>query len=89
MSITPISVTQPKVRKEYHAGEKDVKTPNFYCRSCENNCDKHCSFYDRPVDPNYNRCFNHTFYHPIAIRFKAPSNLEEIVQKEEELKKVS
>ena len=40
------------------------KLPEHHCSSCERNIDKHCDFFNRYVEENYNRCWNHTEYRP-------------------------
>ena len=61
----------------------EPELPQFKCRSC-NNCDgNRCSFFNRKVEPNFNKCFNHTFYNPEAIKFVPTSNFEELVREEE------
>lgn len=68
---------------DYITGEKEVKAPQFFCRSCHSCNNNWCNFYNRHVVPRYNRCFNHTAYRPVALSFKAPNNLEEIIAREE------
>lgn len=63
--------------------EKEIKTPDFYCESCSKRCENRCTFYNRPIVKDYNRCFNHSAYAPITVAFKAPDNLEELVREEE------
>lgn len=80
-----------KTVKKYN---KEVKlkfpAPKYYCKTCAKCCNNRCKFFDRPIIPDYNRCYYHSKYSIIALKFKAPDNLEEIIQKEEEekLKKV-
>lgn len=63
--------------------EEAVKAPDFYCESCSKRCENRCTFYNRYIVKDYNRCFNHSLYAPTTITFKIPDNLEEIIQKEE------
>lgn len=63
-------------------GRKEISIPAFFCSSCTSCQGNYCSFYDRHVLPNLNRCKNHTYYHPMNIKFKAPKNLEEIMERE-------
>ena len=83
--IKPISETVIITRK-YHTtnGKKEVKTPDFYCESCEKRCGSRCTFYQRPVVADYNRCFNHSNYSPIQAVFKAKEDLEKIIEEEQE-----
>ena len=64
--------------------EEVVKAPKYFCSSCEKRCDNRCTFFHRPVVKDYNRCYYHSFYKPVAVVFKAPDNLEEIMEKEEQ-----
>lgn len=63
---------------------EEVKPPIYYCYSCSCFCNNRCNFFNRPVIKDYNKCFHHTFYHPISAVFKTPDNLEEIIKAEEE-----
>ena len=82
--IKPIPETVIITRK-YHTtnGKKEVKTPDFYCESCEKRCGNRCTFHQRPVVADYNRCFNHSNYNTINAVFKAPDNIEEIALENE------
>lgn len=64
-------------------GKKEIKTPDFFCASCEKRCDNWCSFFNRYIVKNYNRCYHHSFYSPVQATFKPAENLEEIIEKEE------
>lgn len=64
--------------------EKEIKTPDFYCESCEKRCGNRCTFYNRPIVKDYNRCFNHSNYSPIQAVFKAKEDLEKIIEEEQE-----
>lgn len=61
----------------------EVKTPKHFCQTCDKCDNNRCTFYNRPIVKDYNRCFNHSKYSPITVAFKAPDNLEEIVREEE------
>lgn len=53
--------------------EEAVITPKFLCGSCERcTSDNRCEFYQRPVEPTENKCFNHSTYtsSPIKAIFK-------------------
>ena len=57
--------------------------PKYTCKSCTKCSNKWCSFFNRRVEPTFNRCFSHTFYHTVTTKYKSPNNLEEIVKEEE------
>ena len=61
--------------------DKDI--PKYTCKSCTKCSNKWCSFFNRRVEPNFNKCFNHTFYYTVTTKYKSPNNLEEIVKEEE------
>ena len=65
-------------------GKKDIPTPSYYCRDCNKRCGNRCTFFSRPIDMNFNRCFNHSFYSPIHAAFRATANLEQIVIEQQE-----
>lgn len=53
--------------------------PKYFCATCTKLKDgNYCDCFQRPVDKDYNRCFNHSSYSPIVAVFKAPENIEEI-----------
>ena len=62
---------------------EEVKTPKHLCQSCSKCVENRCTFYNRPIVKDYNRCFNHSHYAPVTVAFKAPDNLEELVREEE------
>lgn len=72
--------------------------PKYYCKNCKS-CTRtggeiveglltavsyRCSFFDRRVNPNYNKCFSHSNYSPVHTKYKEPENLVELVLEEEE-----
>ena len=62
-------------------GRRDIATPNFYCRECSKiTGDSFCTFYQREVDPNRNRCYNHSYYLPFSTSFTVPPSLDENVE---------
>ena len=54
----------------------EIKQPKYFCKTCTKCIDKHCTVFKRYVEPDYNRCFNHSNYNPIAANFKPARNLE-------------
>ena len=38
------------------------RVPKYFCLSCTRCKDKRCDFFNRRVEPDYNRCFSHTNY---------------------------
>lgn len=78
-------ITIKKYNKEI---ELKFPAPKYFCNSCDRCYNKRCSFFDRPIIPDYNRCYYHSKYSPVAIKFKAPDNLEQIIKEEEEKKAI-
>lgn len=62
---------------------EEVKTPKYLCQNCTKCVDNRCTFYNRPIITDYNRCFNHSHYKPIAVALKTPDNSDEIIREEE------
>lgn len=61
--------------------------PKYYCATClklKNN--NYCDCFQRPVEAEYNRCYNHSNYKPVLAVFKAPDNIDEIAAEAEEKK---
>lgn len=49
--------------------EEKVPTPKFFCGTCTRcNTDSKCDYFQRRVEPNYNRCFNHSSYVSPSIK---------------------
>ena len=67
-----------------HKGAKLIKPPEHYCEDCTKRCLNRCTFFQRPVVKDWNRCFYHSYYSPVAASFRCPDNLEEIMKAEEE-----
>ena len=59
--------------------EKEQALPQYHCSSCEACSNKYCNVFDRRIEPDYNKCFNHTNYGNRQSVYQAPANLEEIV----------
>lgn len=51
-------------------GEKDIETPKYTCKSCKrcNVAEKRCNFHQRRIEPNYNKCFEHSVYSSSPIK---------------------
>jgi hypothetical protein len=64
--------------------EKQNPQPKKRCETCKK-LDKNsrCDCYNRPMKPDYNRCFNHSDYNPNSFNFKAPDNIEQIALENE------
>lgn len=77
--FTP-SVTIPKEFKQ----KNEENVPKYFCKTCTKCSNKYCSFFNRRVDPKYNRCFNHSNYHPVATSYVSPVNIKEIALANEE-----
>ncbi len=65
--------------------QKEEKIPTFHCISCMRCKDKRCDFFNRYVETDYNKCFNHSNYidtpnihyiPPSATFFKEIQNME-------------
>ena len=69
-------------------GILNKNTPMYFCLSCRSRSKNRCKFFDTPVVLNYNRCFYHSKYKPVAKRYKKPANLEQIIAEEEKRKYV-
>lgn len=53
--------------------------PKYFCVTCTKLKDGNfCDCFQRRVEADYNRCFNHSNYNPVLAVFKAPENIEEI-----------
>lgn len=61
----------------------EIQVPKYFCMSCKKRLNNRCSFFNRPVIKDYNRCFYHTNYSPVSAAFRIPDNLEEIMREEE------
>jgi len=59
---------------------KKENLPKYYCSSCTKCVRSTCLFYNRRVDPKYNRCFNHSNYHTVATQYKSPCNIADIAE---------
>ena len=75
--FTP-SVTIPEELKN-----KEQPLPKYLCKSCTKCEENRCTFYNRPIIKDYNRCFNHSNYHPVASKYVSPVNIEDIALEEE------
>lgn len=65
--------------------ETTLPQPKYYCATCAKlKNGNFCDCFQRPVEADYNRCYNHSNYKPILAIFKAPENIEEIAQANEE-----
>lgn len=64
----------------YNRKENEELFPKFLCKSCTKCVDKRCTFYNRPVEKTFNRCFNHSNYHTVATRYQSPEQIETIAE---------
>lgn len=64
--------------------EQEVIPPKYHCSSCTKCAKNWCSFFNRHIEKDFNRCFNHSNYSPILASFKPQKNLEELIEKEQE-----
>lgn len=83
--IMILSVAQASKREKV---TKLPQIPKYHCASCKKQCDGWCSFFNRHVVLDYNKCFNHSFYNQLT-KYVEPPRLKEIVMEEyeEELRK--
>ena len=75
---------QPKPKRSYHLGEAEIETPRYFCKTCNKRNGNNCACFQRPIEPDFNRCFNHSNYKPILAVFQVRSDLEELIQEEQE-----
>lgn len=53
---------------------KDIPTPKYHCASCAKmNSELRCDVFERRVEPDYNKCFNHSHYQPSFKSYVSPS----------------
>ena len=64
--------------------ELDVKPPKFHCNSCTKRVENRCTFFNRHIEPDLNKCYYHSNYSPVLASFKVQENLDELVEKEQE-----
>lgn len=69
MSLQPISggvlkTPQTRIRRTYKE-INEIEVPKETCSTCTTCIDSTCSFFGRRVEPDYNRCFNHSKYKPV------------------------
>jgi hypothetical protein len=57
--------------------EEEQPIPKYYCETCDKCKDNRCDTFNRYVDPEYNKCFYHTYYKPIPVVFKPSIDLKE------------
>lgn len=82
MNVQPIKKVA-RIRKTYKEAH-EIPQPKHYCSTCAKlKSDKTCILFERRVEPDYNRCFFHSYYSPIEASFKVSANLEEIIKEEE------
>ncbi len=72
-SITPYNNCVSRKKEEQ-------PTPKYYCESCDKCKDNRCETFNRYVEPEYNRCFYHTYYKPIPVKFRPAADCYEIKQ---------
>ena len=76
-------ITQLSPQAQSFVKQTTQPTPKYFCATCvklKDGC--FCDCFQRPVDAEHNRCFNHSNYSPRKIVFKAPDNLIEIMERE-------
>ena len=60
--------------------EREVAKPKFVCATCVKlSADNGCPVFQRPVEPDYNRCFYHSSYQPVVVIFRPVKNLDTMV----------
>lgn len=78
---------QPLLTKQQVPQRKEQPQPKYYCATClKLKNDNLCDCFQRRVEPDYNRCFNHSNYKPVLTVFKAADNIEEIAPANERKK---
>lgn len=88
MQVTPVMTKKTYNRITDKNGQRQEKLPEFYCMSCNNKqADNYCNCFKRHIDPQYNKCFNHSNYISVPTTFKPNPELDEIVRQEAEEQK--
>jgi hypothetical protein len=77
-------ITQLSPQAQAFVQKTTQPTPKYYCSTCIKLKDGYfCDCFIRPVDAAHNRCFNHSNYSQRFIVFKAPENLDTMVEEQE------
>lgn len=84
--VTAIMIqSQLSPQAQQYVKQSSQPQPKYLCATCTKLKEgSFCDCFQRPVDKDYNRCFNHSNYNPIVAVFKAPENIEEVALANEE-----
>ena len=63
----------------------DKNLPKYTCKTCAKCQNSYCTFFNRHILPD-NRCFNHSNYHTVAVRYQEPEQLKELKEEYERRK---
>lgn len=67
-----------------YVNKTTMPIPKYTCASCTKLKDGYfCDCFIRPVDKDNNKCFNHSNYVARVVVFKAPENLDTMVEEQE------
>lgn len=74
---------QLSMKAQNYIKQTEEPQPKYLCSTCNKVNKNFCNCFQRPINAEYNRCFNHSNYDPILGIFEAPENIEEIARANE------